>query len=147
MFQAPDLVDDLVQELNAWLLVSLHKIEHPEYFRAYLQRRITSLAMNHLREKYRRRSIIPFDEDTFLESEHPAPDSEMERKEDESRWEGKRQKLLSALPRIPASYREIIELHYFQEHPYPKIAGILGISEEQAKKRGQRALKALKIFF
>lgn len=49
-----------------------------------------------------------------------------------------------AVNRLPEIYRQVIVAHYFEGRNYPELAAQLGISEETAKKRGQRAIEQLR---
>lgn len=53
--------------------------------------------------------------------------------------------LLQELYALPAKWKTILLLHYFEGYPVKDIAKITGLSENAVKKRLQRAREALKI--
>lgn len=64
--------------------------------------------------------------------------------EDQCQFNSDVQRLTQAIDRLPQEERFLVYMKYVQGLKYPEIAKILGISEETAKKRGQRILKKLK---
>lgn len=54
------------------------------------------------------------------------------------------QKLTDLLDKLSEEERKLIQLKYAQDMGYIKIGKLLGISEEAAKKRGQRIIQKLK---
>lgn len=57
------------------------------------------------------------------------------------------QELLSYINRLSDDEKTLIHLRYVNEMRFKDIAGLLDISEEAAKKRGQRILKKLRVYY
>lgn len=55
--------------------------------------------------------------------------------------------LLKAISQLSDEERQFIYLRYVNEMNYKAIADLMGISEEAAKKRGQRIIGKLRLFF
>lgn len=57
------------------------------------------------------------------------------------------QELLSCINKLSDVEKNLIHLPYVNEMGFKDIAGLLDISEETAKKRGQRILKKLRVYY
>lgn len=57
------------------------------------------------------------------------------------------QRLSELIDKLPQEDQILIQLRYAQDMGYAEIGVLLGITEEAAKKRGQRIVKKLKILF
>lgn len=58
-----------------------------------------------------------------------------------------KEKLLTCINRLSDEDKTLIHLRFANEVGFKHIAGLLGITEEAAKKRGQRILKKLRQFY
>jgi len=99
---------------------------------------IMTIAMNLVREHWRRtkrRKMTDVEVDT-----QAAPEADFMPMEIRQRSE----LLHTALEKLPASQREVVELHWFQERPYAEIALIVGTSEGAVRVRAHRAYSSLK---
>jgi RNA polymerase sigma-70 factor (ECF subfamily) len=120
---------DVVQEAFARALArprGLADVDNPE---AWLR----TVAVNVVRRRWRRRQLL----DTILRRDRPitrlvepAPGPE-------------RADLREALTGLPASYREVIVLHYYADLPVDEIAGLLGVPVGTVKSRLSRGRAAL----
>ena len=126
---AGDRADDLFQE--AWLV--LNRCESVRNLEAYLDgvvRRLLSGLRRSERARHRREvaaarcCAVPFE-------------SELERREEHERVQ-------AAVERLPALYREVIELRYVAELSSPEIATLLGTPPATVRTRLSRALARLR---
>lgn len=99
---------------------------------------VFTIAMNLVREHYRKKKRRK--ETDLDEAREPATEQErgpLERKE--------RARLLrEAMEKLPASQREVVELHWFEERPFGEVAQIVGSTEGAVRVRAHRAYKKLK---
>jgi len=58
-----------------------------------------------------------------------------------------KEKLLSCVNRLSDEEKNLIYLRYVNGMKFKDISGLLGITEEAAKKRGQRILKKLRLYY
>jgi RNA polymerase sigma-70 factor (sigma-E family) len=120
---------DVVQEAFARALArprGLAEVHNPE---AWLR----TVAINVVRRRWRRRKLL----DTILLRDRPvarfveaAPGPE-------------RTDLREALATLPATYREVVVLHYFADLPVEEVAGLLAVPTGTVKSRLSRARTAL----
>ena len=99
---------------------------------------VFTIAMNLVREHFRKKKRR---KETELEDERlEQPASERGPIEQRQRAE----LLHAAMEKLPASQREVVELHWFEERPYAEVAQIVGASEGAVRVRAHRAYKKLK---
>lgn len=99
---------------------------------------LLTIAMNLIRDEWRsrkRKPTAPLDQEPPCESENDAELIKQQRL----------QALRSALSQLSDTDRLIIELHWFQERPFPEIATILGISDGAVRVRAHRANAKLRL--
>jgi RNA polymerase sigma-70 factor (ECF subfamily) len=96
-----------------------------------------TIAYNLKREYFRRKKRRP---ESHLDHEPPASD----RGRDPLEVEDDKRLLRAALATLPDGQREVIELHWFEEIPFPEVAEILGLSTSAVKVRAHRGYKALR---
>ena len=130
--------EDLARELTQQTFFRLHGARHDFRLDSRLRPWLLTIAMNLVREHWRRRKRRPR-ADIDLE-QRPAPQTERTRLELAQRKEA----LLAALQTLPPSQREVVELHWFQERPYREVAEIVGSSEGAVRVRAYRAYAKLK---
>lgn len=70
-------------------------------------------------------------------------DQQRERVEELAGLVGVRSELRVELSRLTAAHREALQLRVVEELPYPEVAGRLGVSEQTARMRVSRGLRAL----
>lgn len=130
--------DELARELTQQTFFRLHGARNDFRQGSRLRPWLLTIAMNLVREHWRkkkRRKHVDVDVDT---REAPAADkSRLELQE-------RRDILLAALDTLPPGQRDVIELHWFQERPYREIAEIVGSSEGAVRVRAHRAYAKLK---
>ena len=129
---------ELAEEVVQQTFFRLHGARNDFRRGSKLRPWVMTIAMNLVREHWRRRKRRKM---TTLEVDaRPAPEPEfmpMEARE--------RANLLhDALQKLPASQREVVELHWFQERPYAEVAKIVGTSEGAVRVRAHRAYATLK---
>ncbi len=130
--------EDLARELTQQSFFRLHRARHDFRADSRLRPWLLTIAMNLVREHWRRRKRRPhadLDVDT-----RPAPKAERSGLELAQR----KRALEAALAALPPSQREVIELHWFQERPYREVAEIVGSSEGAVRVRAHRAYARLK---
>ncbi|MEM9072112.1 MAG: RNA polymerase sigma factor [Myxococcota bacterium] len=130
--------DDLARELTQQTFFRLHGARNDFRLDSRLRPWLLTIAMNLVREHWRRKKRRKH-VDVDVESRE-APPVERSRLELQERKE----LLHAALDTLPASQREVVELHWFQDRPYREIAEIVGSSEGAVRVRAHRAYAKLK---
>lgn len=130
--------EELAREVVQQTFFQLHAARRDFRSDAKLRPWVFTIAMNLVREHYRRasrRKEIDFDEARV-------PVSERER----TPLEGKQRLALlrAAVAQLPDGQREVVELHWFEERPFSEVAEILGANEGAVRVRAHRAYKRLK---
>ena len=131
--------DELAREITQQTFFRLHGARNDFRLDSRLRPWLLTIAMNLVREHWRRqkrRRRVDIDVD-----DKAAPVPERTAMELDERAKLVRQ----ALAQLPASQREVIELHWFQERPYKEVAEILGTSEGAVRVRAHRAYNRLKV--
>lgn len=110
-----DAAEDVAQEafVNAYL--TLHQLEDPAKFGAWLRR----IVHKHCDRRTRRRSFTAVDTEPVAPA---APDAD-------GAW------LLDAIERLPAHERIVVALHYLGDEPQKDVADFLGLPLSTVKKR------------
>lgn len=130
--------EELAREIVQQTFFRLHSARHDFRQGSKLRPWIMTIAMNLVREHWRRakrRKITELEVET-----QAAPEAEHMPMELRQRS----QLLYAALDELPSSQREVVELHWFQERPYSEIAQIVGSSEGAVRVRAHRAYARLK---
>lgn len=99
---------------------------------------LMTIAYNLQREMHRVRARRP---EGPIEVEIAAPSSQ--RTPAEKSMQAAR--LRAAVQALPHGQREVIELHWFQELPFPDVADALGLTLSAVKVRAHRGYKALRV--
>lgn len=116
--------EDLAQEAFLKLIEKKPSFQDEEHKKAWLIRVSINLCKNRLKTAWFRRTL-PLDEAAF----------DLTHEENE---------VLSTVMELPAKYRSIILLFYFEEYSIGEIAGILGQKESTVGSQLHRARKLLK---
>jgi RNA polymerase sigma-70 factor (ECF subfamily) len=140
--QTPDAATaaDLTAETFAQVLVSVHRFRgsDDQAARAWL----FGIARNLLRRYHRRgRAELDTVRRLGLALEHDS--DELERIERSVDAGARAHELSQALQTLPDTHRQAIELRVVDELDYRQAAALMGISEQNARIRVSRALKAL----
>lgn len=130
--------EDLANEIVQQTFFQLHAARHDFRTGARLRPWVFTIAMNLVREHYRkrtRRKETVLDEARTVASAPPRMPIEVK----------ERVRLLrGAMAQLPESQREVVELHWFQERPFAEVAEIVGSSEGAVRVRAHRAYRRLK---
>lgn len=130
--------EELAREITQHTFFRLHGARGDFHQGSRVRPWLLTIAMNLVREHWRRqkrRPHVDLDLDT-----RAAPAPEKSALELEQRSEA----VHAALAKLPSSQREVVELHYFEERPYKEVAEILGTSEGAVRVRAHRAYTTLK---
>jgi RNA polymerase sigma-70 factor (ECF subfamily) len=130
--------EELAREIVQQTFFRLHGARNDFRRGSKLRPWVMTIAMNLVREHWRRkkrRKTADVEVDT-----QPSPEPELMSMELQQRSE----LLHVALEKLPASQREVVELHWFQERPYAEVAEIVGTSEGAVRVRAHRAYATLK---
>lgn len=130
--------DELAREVVQQTFFQLHAARRDFRSDARLRPWVFTIAMNLVREHYRRAGRRK--EDPLDEARAPAAEAER------SPLEGKERVaiLRAALAQLPESQREVVELHWIEERPFSEVAEIVGSTEGAVRVRAHRAYKRLK---
>lgn len=131
--------DDDARDLVQQTFLQLHGARADFRPGATLRPWILTIAMNLLRERWRRakrRPTVELDEQA-LESDASTSEPLERRRE--------RARAIAAVAQLPESQREVIELHWFQELPFAEVADIVGANEGAVRVRAHRAYERLKV--
>ncbi len=123
-----NMAEDITQETFVCFVKSLNRYHHYGKARNYLY----TIAGNLCKNQYKMRSFISLEEQIHAIE---ATESNIERKID----------MENALQKLPAEFREILILHYFQDLKLKEIAKILEIGLPLVKYRLAKAKEKLKI--
>lgn len=126
---------DVVQQT----LLQLHRARHDFRAGARLRPWLFTIAMNLVREHYRRKGRR---REQSLEAD-PIAEQAVEPGGDEQA-QARSARLRAALESLPESQREVIELHWFAESPYEEIARIVGASVAAVRVRAHRGYERLR---
>jgi len=132
---ADPAADDVVQESFLKAYEQLGALSEPAAFPAWLMRIVRNEAITWHR-RHRRRGVR-LDDAPPLAAREPETDGH------EGERLARRQALRQALPRLKASYREILTLKYEAGLSYDELAESLGVSVANVEKRLYRARQAL----
>lgn len=131
--RCPQAADDLVQQafMNAHL--ARERFDRTAPLRPWLMRILANLVRDHFRGQRRRRSA-DFDVDLVAAPEVASPLEERERVHLAHR----------ALATLREPQRRVVQLHWFEERPFPELANELGLNLVTAKVRAHRAYKQMR---
>ena len=130
--------DDLAREITQQTFFRLHGARFDFRLDSRLRPWLLTIAMNLVREHWRRKKRRPHADVDPEAKEAPRPErTDLELAQ-------RKEALHVALDALPPSQREVIELHWFQERPYREIAEIVGSSEGAVRVRAHRAYARLK---
>jgi len=145
--RAPDLLrlvrrhlseSDLARDIVQQTFVQLHTARHDFRKDAKLRPWLHTIAMNLVRQHYRRSKVRkerPLSEGAALPDEaKPLP---LERAQQAAQ-------LQEALGTLPATQREVVMLHWFEEKSFAQVATLLDSSEGAVRVRAHRAYTRLR---
>jgi RNA polymerase sigma-70 factor (ECF subfamily) len=134
--------DDDARDVVQQTMLQMHRARNDFRPGARLRPWLFTIAMNLVREQYRKRKRR---REQVLEPSHspavPENASEVER-DDDQRVRAAR--IRTALASLPAQQREVIELHWFEESPYEEIARVVGASVAAVRVRAHRGYERLR---
>src|SRR5690606_29678666 len=130
--------EELAREVVQQTFFQLHAARHDFRSDAKLRPWVFTIAMNLVREHYRRasrRKELALDEARLVARERERPPLEGR----------ERASLLhAAMAQLPENQREVVVLHFFEERPFAEVAQIVGSTEGAVRVRAHRAYKRLK---
>lgn len=122
----PHDVQDVLQEVLLRYMEKAPVFASSEHEKAWLLRVTSNCCKDCLRFRIRH-SYINLEQ---IQEFFPAPEN---------------RQLVQELYALPAKWKTVLLLHYFEGYPVKEIAEITGLSENAVKKRLQRAREALKL--
>ena len=125
--------EDVVSDAFATLLLKARSFSEDIQLRAFLYKMVRNRAVGHLR---RRKRELPL-EDVETNLSIPGAEGQLLRKE-------RNEALHRCLAQLPAQYREVLELTWFEEFSNEQVASILGKSAKQVYNLRARAKETLK---
>jgi len=129
--------EELAQEIVQQTFFQLHRARHDFRQDSRLRPWVLTIAMNLVREHWRRQKRRKMSE--LDETKHAAPEPVRSPMEASQRV----QQLREAMSKLPESQRIVVELHWFQERPFSEVAEIVGSTEGAVRVRAHRAYKKL----
>lgn len=128
-----DLASDLVQQAFLNAHVARRRFEPGQRFRPWITRILVNLVLDHQRT-VKRRPVADIEPEELA-----APDTRppAERREVQARAR-------LALAELSAHKRQVIELHFLEEQPFPEVARRLGEHVSTVKVRAHRAYRELR---
>ncbi len=127
--KSKEQADDIYQDVFLKLLQQKTKIENNEHLKAWLIKTTLNCCKDYWKSAWFRKRVS-FDDVPEQTAEIPANESSMH--------------LTNCVKKLPAKYREIIHLYYYEEYSQKEIASILDISENTVATRMVRGRKLLK---
>ena len=131
--RSTDVAADLVQQAFLNAHAARDRFELGSAFRPWITRILVNLAWDHCRSQ-RRRPVADIDPELIPA---PALGDSPERRDEAARA---RRALASLKPR----QREVIEMHWIEERPFPEVAATLGERLSTVKVRAHRAYHDLR---
>ncbi|MFD1431631.1 sigma-70 family RNA polymerase sigma factor [Lacticaseibacillus yichunensis] len=116
---------DIVQDTSLQAFLSIHRLRQPQYFDTWLIRILINVSRH-----YYRRPLPPL----------PAPEQML----DAHRQVDLHEDLMQALAKVPAKYRVVLILFYFNELEANEIAAVLRVPTGTVKSRLNRGRKWLR---
>ncbi len=133
MVKRPEITEEIFQETWLKVVQNLHSYDRNKPFKPWLFRIARNLSINHLnRQKLRKKKEQGLDEFYPTQSGNPG-----DLQVDEER-------LLRCLNEIPAKFREVIRLRFFEEMSFEDIAVVLDVPVGTVYSRSNRGLKHLR---
>jgi RNA polymerase sigma factor (sigma-70 family) len=132
--------DDDARDVVQQTMLQVHRARHDFRRGSRLRPWLFTIAMNLVREHYRRHSRR---REQPLESAPDAAEPSLE-PEDAERVRERSSRVRAALASLPEAQREVIELHWFEESPYEEIAMIVGASVAAVRVRAHRGYERLR---
>ncbi|MDD9933896.1 MAG: RNA polymerase sigma factor [Myxococcales bacterium] len=133
--------DDEARDIVQTTLLHMHRARHDFRHDSRLRPWLFTIALNLVREHYRRRGRRkeqPLEIDGYSPAEPTVqPGTPIE---DRQRAE----RLHAALASLPENQRTVIELHWFGDSPYEEIARIVGASVAAVRVRAHRGYERLR---
>lgn len=129
--------EELAQEIVQQTFFQLHRARKDFRQDSRLRPWVLTIAMNLVREHWRRQKRRKMSE--FDETRHAAPEPLRSPMETSQRL----RQLRDAMSKLPESQRSVVELHWFQERPFSEVAEIVGSTEGAVRVRAHRAYKKL----
>lgn len=130
-----DLARDLVQQTFTQLHAARHDFRHDARLRPW----VTTIALNLVRQHYRRRKVRKEDSIDEAAPVRAADDTvaPLERAE-------RAAQLRAAVGQLPDGQREVVVLHWFEERSFAEVAQLVGASEGAVRVRAHRAYGRLR---
>ena len=133
---ASDLAQSVFTDLARKAQPLAEKITGDSSLAGWLHRSTRYAALNHLRDRRRRR-----------ENERQAMEQLLTNSDSAADWEQIRPALDEALDSLAEEDREALLLRYFKNHDFRAVGHALGVSDDTAQKRVSRAVERLREFF
>ena len=132
--QAPDVAEEVVQDVFANLWRGRAALQVTATLRAYLYGAVRNRALNHWR-----RSVVEVPVDSLAEPRAPDTDAQAALESGEVRA-----RVLAALESLPPRNREVLVLRWLHGLSHAEIAATLGISRKGVENHLARGLAALR---
>lgn len=127
---------DVVQQTFVQMHAARFDFQEDRRFRPW----VFTIAMNVIRQVWRKRSRRR----EVAEEAAPEPVATGEGASDALLRVERARRLRAALEALPASQREVVALHWFEERPFAEVAEIVGSTEGAVKVRAHRAYTKLR---
>ena len=127
---------DVVQQT----FLQLHRARADFAPGASLRPWLFTIALNLVRERHRRAGRR---KESSLEAES-VPEPSAPPSPTLGEGDGEARRVRAALAQLPAAQREVIELHWLEERPFPEIAELVGASLSAVKVRAHRGYERLR---
>lgn len=134
----PEHIEEIVQDVFLSAYQNMQSFNSAYNFSPWVYRIAHNAFVNALR-KQSNNPLVFFDLDTLVS--HPIYEDP---KELEEEYAASKKMVEVGLSKLPAKYREVLVLHYFEEQGYKEIADILGVPMGTVGVRLRRAREALK---
>jgi RNA polymerase sigma factor (sigma-70 family) len=133
-----DLIQDLIQELFVELINSGKKLAKTDNIRVYLLKALRNKILFQLARKVKRQSHFPdHKEFNLLDS----IEAQLIKKEVD---EDIQIRITSAVKKLSPKQQEVIYLRFYQDMPYPEIAGLFDVKVQTVRNLLTRAITQLK---
>ncbi|MGB5269164.1 RNA polymerase sigma factor [Eudoraea sp.] len=127
--------EDVLQDSFVEAFKNLKNFRYESTFGAWLKRIVINKSINHLKTK--RIAITPIENHEYYLNEDESEKSDQKSEQKDI------QKIINGIEKLPAGYKQIINLYLIEGYTHKEIGQILEISEATSKSQYHRAKKKL----
>lgn len=129
-----DQADDIFQEVCEKIWIHNRQFESEEHCRAWIFRVVVNSCKNMWNSAWNRKIVVDTEQVRRIREENGESDDRS----------GTMNHVIAAVQSLPAKYRMVVHLYYYEEYSQKEIAQILSVREGSVSSRLSRARKMLR---